>query len=233
MVQFTRAAFPHLTTDDRKFLTEAAHNNLAPAIVAATVLNNVLESREEDVKEFLSQATNHVHIFDYLEDEEPGTYKDLMGLQALLTDIYSAYKLEAENPFKLITSVSFEHLGFVDLSEFVEAAKYIGGAFTTEQATNVVSKILQKVYTFLVNKYDISTFYNTQYKLSSIQNIYLAAVENYDPVYTKAEDLISQLEDQLYNHRSTLIEEDNHIDPLPELEELDIVERLPSRPADQ
>lgn len=235
MVQFTKAAFPYLTSNDRNFLTDAvrsAPNNLAPAIVTATVLNNVLESRKEDVKEFLSQATNHVHIFDYLEAQEPDMYKDLMGLQALLTDIYSAYKLEAENPLKLLTSVSFEHLGFVDLSKFVEAAKYIGGAFTTEQATNVVSKVLQKVYAFLVDKYDISTFYTTEYKLSTAEAIYLAAVENYDPIYNKGEDLVTQLEDRLYNHR-TSNGEDDEVTSLPDLEELDIVERVPRRPVEQ
>lgn len=235
MVQFTKAAFPYLTSNDRNFLTDAvrsAPNNLAPAIVTATVLNNVLESRKEDVKEFLSQATNHVHIFDYLEVQEPDMYKDLMGLQALLTDIYSAYKLEAENPLKLLTSVSFEHLGFVDLSKFVEAAKYIGGAFTTEQATNVVSKVLQKVYAFLVDKYDISTFYTTEYKLSTAEAIYLAAVENYDPIYNKGEDLVTQLEDRLYNHR-TSNGEDDEVTSLPDLEELDIVERVPRRPVEQ
>ena len=235
MVQFTKAAFPYLTSNDRNFLTDAvrsAPNNLAPAIVTATVLNNVLESRKEDVKEFLSQATNHVHIFDYLEAQEPDMYKDLMGLQALLTDIYSAYKLEAESPLKLLTSVSFEHLGFVDLSKFVEAAKYIGGAFTTEQATNVVSKVLQKVYAFLVDKYDISTFYTTEYKLSTAEAIYLAAVENYDPIYNKGEDLVTQLEDRLYNHR-TSNGEDDEVTSLPDLEELDIVERVPRRPVEQ
>lgn len=235
MVQFTKTAFPYLTSNDRNFLTDAvrsAPNNLAPAIVTATVLNNVLESRKEDVKEFLSQATNHVHIFDYLEAQEPDMYKDLMGLQALLTDIYSAYKLEAESPLKLLTSVSFEHLGFVDLSKFVEAAKYIGGAFTTEQATNVVSKVLQKVYAFLVDKYDISTFYTTEYKLSTAEAIYLAAVENYDPIYNKGEDLVTQLEDRLYNHR-TSNGEDDEVTSLPDLEELDIVERVPRRPVEQ
>lgn len=235
MVQFTKAAFPYLTSNDRNFLTDAvrsAPNNLAPAIVTATVLNNVLESRKEDIKEFLSQATNHVYIFDYLEVQEPDMYKDLMGLQALLTDIYSAYKLEAENPLKLLTSVSFEHLGFVDLSKFVEAAKYIGGAFTTEQATNVVSKVLQKVYAFLVDKYDISTFYTTEYKLSTAEAIYLAAVENYDPIYNKGEDLVTQLEDRLYNHR-TSNGEDDEVTSLPDLEELDIVERVPRRPVEQ
>ena len=235
MVQFTSAAFPYLTSNDRNFLTDAvrsAPNNLAPAIVTATVLNNVLESRKEDIKEFLSQATNHVHIFDYLEVQEPDMYKDLMGLQALLTDIYSAYKLEAENPLKLLTSVSFKHLGFVDLSKFVEAAKYIGGAFTTEQATNVVSKVLQKVYAFLVDKYDISTFYTTEYKLSTAEAIYLAAVENYDPIYNKGEDLVTQLEDRLYNHRTSNIEDDEAAS-LPDLEELDIVERVPRRPVEQ
>lgn len=235
MVQFTKAAFPYLTSNDRNFLTDAvrsAPNNLAPAIVTATVLNNVLESRKEDIKEFLSQATNHVYIFDYLEVQEPDMYKDLMGLQALLTDIYSAYKLEAESPLKLLTSVSFEHLGFVDLSKFVEAAKYIGGAFTTEQATNVVSKVLQKVYAFLVDKYDISTFYTTEYKLSTAEAIYLAAVENYDPIYNKGEDLVTQLEDRLYNHR-TSNGEDDEVTSLPDLEELDIVERVPRRPVEQ
>jgi hypothetical protein len=238
MVQFTSAAFPYLTSNDRNFLTDAvrsAPNNLAPAIVTATVLNNVLESRQEDIKEFLSQATNHAHIFDYLEVEDPDMYKDLMGLQALLTDIYSAYKLDAENPLKLLTSVSFEYLGFVDLSEFVEAAKYIGGAFTTEQATNVVSKILRKVYALLVDKYDISTFYTTEYKLSTAEAIYLAAVENYDPVFTKGEDLVTMIEDRLRNHRMPDTEDDDAptLQDLEEDEELEIIDNTPRSPLEQ
>lgn len=239
MVQFTSAAFPYLTSNDRNFLTDAvrsAPNNLAPAIVTATVLNNVLESRKEDVKEFLSQATNHAHIFDYLEAEEPDMYKDLMGLQALLTDIYSAYKLDAESPLKLITSVTFEHLGFVNLSEFTEAAKYIGDAFTTEQATNVVSKVLRNVYAFLVGKYDISAFYTTEYKLSTVEAIYLAAVENYDPVFTKGEDLVTMIEDRLRNHRSEPGIEDDDAPTLQDLEEdeeLEIIDNTPRSPLEQ
>ena len=238
MVQFTRAAFPYLTVNDMSFLTgvvKSSPNNLAPAIVTATVLNNVLESRREDVKEFLSQATNHAHIFDYLEAEEPDMYKDLMGLQALLTDIYSAYKLDAESPLKLITTVTFEHLGFVNLSEFTEAAKYIGGAFTTEQATNVVSKILRNVYAFLVDKYDISSFYTTEYKLSTVGAIYLAAVENYDPVFTKGEDLVTMIEDRLRNHRTPGIEDDEtaSLQDLEEDEELEIIDNTPRSPLEQ
>lgn len=239
MVQFTRAAFPYLTVNDMNFLTgvvKASPNNLAPAIVTATVLNNVLGSIEEDVKVFLSQTTNHIHIFDYLEAEEPDMYKDLMGLQALLTDIYSAYKLDVESPLKLITSVTFKHLGSVSLSEFTEAAKYIGGAFTTEQATNVVSKILRNVYAFLVGKYDISSFYTTEYKLSTIEAIYLAAVENYDPVFTKGEDLVTMIEDRLRNHRSEPDIEDNDVLTLQDLEEdeeLEIRDNTPRSPLGQ
>ncbi len=238
MVQFTRAAFPYLTVNDMSFLTgvvKSSPNNLAPAIVTATVLNNVLESRREDVKEFLSQATNHAHIFDYLEAEEPDMYKDLMGLQALLTDIYSAYKLDAESPLKLITTVTFEHLGFINLSEFTEAAKYIGGAFTTEQATNVVSKILRNVYAFLVDKYDISSFHTTEYKLSTVEAIYLAAVENYDPVFTKGEDLVTMIEDRLRNHRTPDIEDDEtaSLQDLEEDEELEIIDNTPRSPSQQ
>lgn len=244
-MHFAQTDFPFLSQKDKNFLTgvvnapSANSNTLAAAIITATVLNTVLESRQEDIKKTLVLPTNHGRMLDWLEINDPEMYKDVMSLNAVLTDMYSAYTLSAENYFKSLTEIGFKHLGVVDLSEFTEAAEYIGTetAFTPAQATNVISKVLRKVYARLVDKYGVETFYNTQYELRSVYDIYTAAIEKYTPEYgATVEQVILDLEDRLFNPQSGPEPEvePEFDDDLPVLEdEPEIEERTPNRPAAQ
>lgn len=248
-MHFAQTDFPFLSQKDKNFLTgvvnatSANSNTLAAAIITATVLNTVLESRQEDIKKTLVLPTNHGRMLDWLEINDPEMYKDVMSLNAVLTDMYSAYTLPAENYFKSLTEIGFKHLGVVDLSEFIEAAEYIGTetAFTAAQATNVISKVLKRMYTRLIDKYGIDTFCNTQYVLVSVYDIYTAAVEKYTPEYgATVEQVILDLDDRLFNPQSgpkvkaELEVEPEFDDDLPALEdEPEIEERIPNRPAAQ
>ena len=239
-MHFAQTDFPFLSQKDKNFLAGVVTEtpvNLPAAIITATVLNTVLESRQEDIKKTLVLPTNHSRILDWLEVNAPEIYKDMMSLNAILVDVYSAYKLSVESPLKSLTEIGFKHLGVVDLTEFIEAAEYIGAPFTTEQASNVVSKILRRMYARLVEKYGIDTFCNTQYELRSVYDIYTAAVEKYTPEYgATVEQVILDLEDRLFNPQSGAepeveVEFD---DDLPALdEEVEIEERIPNRPAAQ
>ncbi len=239
-MHFAQTDFPFLSQKDKNFLAGVVTEtpvNLPAAIITATVLNTVLESRQEDIKKTLVLPTNHSRILDWLEVNAPEIYKDMMSLNAILVDVYSAYKLSVESPLKSLTEIGFKHLGVVDLSEFIEGAEYIGAPFTTEQASNVVSKILRRMYARLVEKYGIDTFCNTQYELRSVYDIYTAAVEKYTPEYgATVEQVILDLEDRLFNPQSGAepeveVEFD---DDLPALdEEVEIEERIPNRPAAQ
>ena len=239
-MHFAQTDFPFLSQKDKNFLAGVVTEtpvNLPAAIITATVLNTVLESRQEDIKKTLVLPTNHSRILDWLEVNAPEIYKDMMSLNAILVDVYSAYKLSVESPLKSLTEIGFKHLGVVDLSEFIEGAEYIGAPFTTEQASNVVSKILRRMYARLVEKYGIDTFCNTQYELRSVYDIYTAAVEKYTPEYgATVEQVILDLEDRLFNPQSGAepeveVEFD---DDLPSLEdEPEIEERIPNRPAAQ
>ncbi len=244
-MHFAQTDFPFLSQKDKNFLTgvvnatSANSNTLAAAIITATVLNTVLESRQEDIKKTLVLPTNHGRMLDWLEINDPEMYKDVMSLNAVLTDMYSAYTLSTENYFKSLTEIGFKHLGVVDLTEFIEAAEYIGTetAFTAAQATNVISKVLKRMYTRLIDKYGIDTFCNTQYVLVSVYDIYTAAVEKYTPEYgATVEQVILDLEDRLFNPQSgaELEVEPEFDDDLPALdEEVEIEERIPNRPAAQ
>ena len=239
-MHFAQTDFPFLSQKDKNFLAGVVTEtpvNLPAAIITATVLNTVLESRQEDIKKTLVLPTNHSRILDWLEVNAPEIYKDMMSLNAILVDVYSAYKLSVESPLKSLTEIGFKHLGVVDLSEFIEGAEYIGAPFTTEQASNVVSKILRRMYARLVEKYGIDTFCNTQYELRSVYDIYTAAVEKYTTEYgATVEQVILDLEDRLFNPQSGAepeveVEFD---DDLPALdEEVEIEERTPNRPAAQ
>ncbi len=239
-MHFAQTDFPFLSQKDKNFLAGVVTEtpvNLPAAIITATVLNTVLESRQEDIKKTLVLPTNHSRILDWLEVNAPEIYKDMMSLNAILVDVYSAYKLSVESPLKSLTEIGFKHLGVVDLSEFIEGAEYIGAPFTTEQASNVVSKILRRMYARLVEKYGIDTFCNTQYELRSVYDIYTAAVEKYTTEYgATVEQVILDLEDRLFNPQSGAepeveVEFD---DDLPALdEEVEIEERIPNRPAAQ
>ena len=239
-MHFAQTDFPFLSQKDKNFLAGVVTEtpvNLPAAIITATVLNTVLESRQEDIKKTLVLPTNHSRILDWLEVNAPEIYKDMMSLNAILVDVYSAYKLSVESPLKSLTEIGFKHLGVVDLSEFIEGAEYIGAPFTTEQASNVVSKILRRMYARLVEKYGIDTFCNTQYELRSVYDIYTAAVEKYTTEYgATVEQVILDLEDRLFNPQSGAepeveVEFD---DDLPALdEEVEIEERIPTRPAAQ
>jgi hypothetical protein len=239
-MHFAQTDFPFLSQKDKNFLAGVVTEtpvNLPAAIITATVLNTVLESRQEDIKKTLVLPTNHSRILDWLEVNAPEIYKDMMSLNAILVDVYSAYKLSVESPLKSLTEIGFKHLGVVDLTEFIEGAEYIGAPFTTEQASNVVSKILRRMYARLVEKYGIDTFCNTQYELRSVYDIYTAAVEKYTPEYgATVEQVILDLEDRLFNPQSGAepeveVEFD---DDLPALdEEVEIEERIPNRPAAQ
>ena len=239
-MHFAQTDFPFLSQKDKNFLAGVVTEtpvNLPAAIITATVLNTVLESRQEDIKKTLVLPTNHSRILDWLEVNAPEIYKDMMSLNAILVDVYSAYKLSVESPLKSLTEIGFKHLGVVDLTEFIEGAEYIGAPFTTEQASNVVSKILRRMYARLVEKYGIDTFCNTQYELRSVYDIYTAAVEKYTPEYgATVEQVILDLEDRLFNPQSGAepeveVEFD---DDLPALEdEPEIEERIPNRPAAQ
>ena len=239
-MHFAQTDFPFLSQKDKNFLAGVVTEtpvNLPAAIITATVLNTVLESRQEDIKKTLVLPTNHSRMLDWLEVNAPEIYKDMMSLNAILVDVYSAYKLSVESPLKSLTEIGFKHLGVVDLTEFIEAAEYIGAPFTTEQASNVVSKILRRMYARLVEKYGIDTFCNTQYELRSVYDIYTAAVEKYTPEYgATVEQVILDLEDRLFNPQSGAepeveVEFD---DDLPALEdEPEIEERIPNRPAAQ
>ena len=239
-MHFAQTDFPFLSQKDKNFLAGVVTEtpvNLPAAIITATVLNTVLESRQEDIKKTLVLPTNHSRILDWLEVNAPEIYKDMMSLNAILVDVYSAYKLSVESPLKSLTEIGFKHLGVVDLSEFIEGAEYIGAPFTTEQASNVVSKILRRMYARLVEKYGIDTFCNTQYELRSVYDIYTAAVEKYTTEYgATVEQVILDLEDRLFNPQSGAepeveVEFD---DDLPALEdEPEIEERIPNRPAAQ
>jgi hypothetical protein len=205
-MHFAQTDFPFLSQKDKNFLAGVVTEtpvNLPAAIITATVLNTVLESRQEDIKKTLVLPTNHSRILDWLEVNAPEIYKDMMSLNAILVDVYSAYKLSVESPLKSLTEIGFKHLGVVDLTEFIEGAEYIGAPFTTEQASNVVSKILRRMYARLVEKYGIDTFCNTQYELRSVYDIYTAAVEKYTPEYgATVEQVILDLEDRLFNPQS-------------------------------
>ena len=239
-MHFAQTDFPFLSQKDKNFLAGVVTEtpvNLPAAIITATVLNTVLESRQEDIKKTLVLPTNHSRILDWLEVNAPEIYKDMMSLNAILVDVYSAYKLSVESPLKSLTEIGFKHLGVVDLSEFIEGAEYIGAPFTTEQASNIVSKILRRMYARLVEKYGIDTFCNTQYELRSVYDIYTAAVEKYTTEYgATVEQVILDLEDRLFNPQSGAepeveVEFD---DDLPALdEEVEIEERIPNRPAAQ
>ena len=239
-MHFAQTDFPFLSQKDKNFLAGVVTEtpvNLPAAIITATVLNTVLESRQEDIKKTLVLPTNHSRILDWLEVNAPEIYKDMMSLNAILVDVYSAYKLSVESPLKSLTEIGFKHLGVVDLSEFIEGAEYIGAPFTTEQASNIVSKILRRMYARLVEKYGIDTFCNTQYELRPVYDIYTAAVEKYTPEYgATVEQVILDLEDRLFNPQSGAepeveVEFD---DDLPALdEEVEIEERIPNRPAAQ
>jgi hypothetical protein len=239
-MHFAQTDFPFLSQKDKNFLAGVVTEtpvNLPAAIITATVLNTVLESRQEDIKKTLVLPTNHSRILDWLEVNAPEIYKDMMSLNAILVDVYSAYKLSVESPLKSLTEIGFKHLGVVDLTEFIEGAEYIGAPFTTEQASNVVSKILRRMYARLVEKYGIDTFCNTQYELRSVYDIYTAAVEKYTTEYgATVEQVILDLEDRLFNPQSGAepeveVEFD---DDLPALdEEVEIEERIPNRPAAQ
>lgn len=239
-MHFAQTDFPFLSQKDKNFLAGVVTEtpvNLPAAIITATVLNTVLESRQEDIKKTLVLPTNHSRILDWLEVNAPEIYKDMMSLNAILVDVYSAYKLSVESPLKSLTEIGFKHLGVVDLTEFIEGAEYIGAPFTTEQASNVVSKILRRMYARLVEKYGIDTFCNTQYELRSVYDIYTAAVEKYTPEYgATVEQVILDLEDRLFNPQSgaELEVEPEFDDDLPALEdEPEIEERIPNRPAAQ
>ena len=239
-MHFAQTDFPFLSQKDKNFLAGVVTEtpvNLPAAIITATVLNTVLESRQEDIKKTLVLPTNHGRMLDWLEANDPEMYKDMMSLNAILVDVYSAYKLSVESPLKSLTEIGFKHLGVVDLSEFIEGAEYIGAPFTTEQASNIVSKILRRMYARLVEKYGIDTFCNTQYELRSVYDIYTAAVEKYTTEYgATVEQVILDLEDRLFNPQSGAepeveVEFD---DDLPALdEEVEIEERIPNRPAAQ
>lgn len=239
-MHFAQTDFPFLSQKDKNFLAGVVTEtpvNLPAAIITATVLNTVLESRQEDIKKTLVLPTNHSRILDWLEVNAPEIYKDMMSLNAILVDVYSAYKLSVESPLKSLTEIGFKHLGVVDLTEFIEGAEYIGAPFTTEQASNIVSKILRRMYARLVEKYGIDTFCNTQYELRSVYDIYTAAVEKYTTEYgATVEQVILDLEDRLFNPQSGAepeveVEFD---DDLPALdEEVEIEERTPNRPAAQ
>lgn len=241
-MHFAQTDFPFLSQKDKNFLTGVVTEtpvNLPAAIITATVLNTVLESRQEDIKKTLVLPTNHGRMLDWLEANDPEMYKDVMSLNAVLTDMYSAYTLSAENYFKSLTEIGFKHLGVVDLTEFIEAAEYIGTetAFTAAQATNVISKVLKRMYATLIDKYGIETFCNTQYELRSVYDIYTAAVEKYTPEYgATVEQVILDLDDRLFNPQSgaELEVEPEFDDDLPALEdEPEIEERIPNRPAAQ
>ena len=239
-MHFAQTDFPFLSQKDKNFLAGVVTEtpvNLPAAIITATVLNTVLESRQEDIKKTLVLPTNHSRILDWLEVNAPEIYKDMMSLNAILVDVYSAYKLSVESPLKSLTEIGFKHLGVVDLTEFIEGAEYIGAPFTTEQASNVVSKILRRMYARLVEKYGIDTFCNTQYELRSVYDIYTAAVEKYTPEYgATVEQVILDLDDRLFNPQSgpKVKAEPEFDDDLPALEdEPEIEERIPNRPAAQ
>ncbi len=105
-MHFAQTDFPFLSQKDKNFLAGVVTEtpvNLPAAIITATVLNTVLESRQEDIKKTLVLPTNHSRILDWLEVNAPEIYKDMMSLNAILVDVYYAYKLSLESPLKSLT----------------------------------------------------------------------------------------------------------------------------------